>query len=49
MSRTKAQTLIERGDQRWFDFCADRGHIPGNVAHMRSIQLDFTNYLNEEC
>ncbi len=49
MSRSDAQALIESGDPRWYDFCADRGHLPGNVDHMPSIQDDFIHYIEEEC
>ena len=44
-----AQELIDAGDVRWFDFCANRGHIPGNVARMHAILYDFVDYLNKEC
>jgi hypothetical protein len=43
-----ARSLIERGDIRWFDFCADRGHLPGNVDHLKCIQREFVIYINEE-
>lgn len=43
-----ADRLIEAEDIRWFDYCANVGHTPDNVAHMPSVRRDFVDYLNED-
>lgn len=42
----KARRLIEADDVEWFDYCASRGHIPDNVKHLPTVQLDFARWLD---
>lgn len=41
----RAIMIIKRKAQSWYDFCAERGHIPDNVQFMPSVQLDFSEWL----
>jgi hypothetical protein len=44
----RAQRLIELEHVTFYDFCANVGHIPDNVKHMRSVARAFADWLDSD-